>query len=410
MISMILKISKFALLIIIIALMMSCSHTNQINKLENKLIDEEITSKRSRELVGEILAIDKYNVKATKRLIDYYWHKNYLDSTNIHFNNLLLENSNDTQAYLFTSENRYEYFSLNDTNRIIVLKKGLSIDSNCQNINYKLGIYYYQLFIWKFKEDSTNILLDYYAKSSQYYFDKLINIKSPLYEVAKYPLIQVTSYLKDTTKTNYYEKLKPYTTSNYFHLDKFVDSQLEFEYYKNWKYDYTKNIYEPVIHDYSWITSYSNVLKSLDEPNIFEINSDKVFRLSFSESIWKNEYHIIRFEDKSDSIFISWKTYNRNSTTDEIIISQNEVKILSTKEWNSFENLINDIDFWNMENIFEGVLDGTSWILEGKIGEKYNSVRRISPSQETKFYQLCLFLINKTDIELNSKPRIRWVF
>ena len=117
-------------------------------------------------------------------------------------------------------------------------------------------------------------------------------------------------------------------------------------------------------------------------------------------------------ENKSDSIVIYWKTLTRKSSNGKDKILSNQSRILSIEEWNSFIELIDENDFWSMKNIFEGVLDGNPWILEGRQGGKYNAVQRVSSRDEEKFYNLCMYIINLTYIDLNAKsePRIRWLF
>ncbi len=73
----------------------------------------------------------------------------------------------------------------------------------------------------------------------------------------------------------------------------------------------------------------------------------------------------------------------------------NETKQLSENEWNEFERLLNDCEFWSAKPIDESRgIDGVEWTIEGHLKSKYWFVNRWSP--EDKFRYAGNYLIEKS--------------
>ncbi len=49
--------------------------------------------------------------------------------------------------------------------------------------------------------------------------------------------------------------------------------------------------------------------------------------------------------------------------------------------------------------------DGSRWILEGKKGQRYQVLDRWSPSEKSKYYQVCYFLIGLTDLVIKEDEK-----
>ena len=340
------------------------------------------------------------------RLLDYYWYLHYYDSVDIYFNDLINNNPNSTEPYILKAVVKHNYFTLRDTNRITVMKAGLSIDSNCQNLNFKIGINYYQLFLWQFEVGNNDLLLKYFAQSTQYYLDKLINIKSPLFEVAKYPLIQVTNFLGDTRKVNFYTESKFDKHIGYYPLDLYFTFPLE------WKNDYKRNIYEIADFEFSRIKGISNMLSKLNEPNLFVQNNDrKIFRFLLFRT-FEPKNILIRFENNADTIQIFCKVFKWQEDSEKYKILVDKNINLTLKEWNEFNNMLEKLDYWNMKNYpYEIGFDGSDWLLEGRYGVNYNFVSKWSPKDDDYYHKVCLYLLNLTDIDINEKEtKIRFLY
>jgi hypothetical protein len=76
----------------------------------------------------------------------------------------------------------------------------------------------------------------------------------------------------------------------------------------------------------------------------------------------------------------------------------NETKQLSLKNWSEFELLLKDYSFWAMQPYEETTgLDGSEWIVEGHLKNKYWFVNRWYP--EDKFRSVGVYLIEKSELE-----------
>jgi len=101
----------------------------------------------------------------------------------------------------------------------------------------------------------------------------------------------------------------------------------------------------------------------------------------------------------------------------------NKQKAIDEPTWVEFKNLLNQVDFWNLqtsERIHKRLVilddgsqaeeirmsfDGAQWLLEGKIAPQYHVVVRWSPKKESKFFQCCDFLIKLTDLEISDQEK-----
>ncbi|MDT3740792.1 MAG: hypothetical protein RO257_14980 [Candidatus Kapabacteria bacterium] len=400
------KIFVYIIILFSSLILQTCSHTRSVSELEKLIYKAKNDSDELRLLIEKMLQLDKYNKLATSKLLDYYWYLHHYDSVDIYFNDLIKKNPNSTEPYILKAEVKHSYFTLRDTNRITVMKTGLLVDSNCQNLNFKLGINYYQLFLWQFEAANNKLLLKYFAQSTQYYLDKLIKIKSPLFEVAKYPLIQVTNFLGDTSKVNFYTEFKFDNHIGYYPLDLYFTFPLE------WKNDYKRNIYEIADFEFSRIKGISNMLSKLNEPNLLDQNKDsKIFRFLLFRA-FEPKNILIRFENNADTIQIFCKVFKWQEDSEKYKILVDKNKNLTIKEWNEFLKKIDELDFWHRKNFYlDTGLDGSNWYLEGRLVEKYNSLERWSPRVDSNYQKVCLYLLNLTDIDINEKEtKIRFLY
>jgi len=75
----------------------------------------------------------------------------------------------------------------------------------------------------------------------------------------------------------------------------------------------------------------------------------------------------------------------------------NETKQLSTKEWKEFEKLLSDYSFWSAKPYEKSSgFDGSEWIIEGHLKNKYWFVNRWSPKDN--FRKAGVYLINKSGL------------
>ena len=121
--------------------------------------------------------------------------------------------------------------------------------------------------------------------------------------------------------------------------------------------------------------AYSEVLRILDEPSIYEIGkntSEKSIRIMFAPSF--KDYFIIRVRiDSNNNGKLYYKVLSNNLETilediemdlDSEIISEINIKT-------------NETNLWSQKSIFNyNVLDGADWIIEGKENNQYHFICR----------------------------------
>ena len=75
---------------------------------------------------------------------------------------------------------------------------------------------------------------------------------------------------------------------------------------------------------------------------------------------------------------------------------------LTLQEWNEFEKLLSNCNFWNLTpHKQDSQIDGSTWIIEGHLKNKYWYVAQLSP-HGTTFEKAGLYLLEKSG--LLSKP------
>jgi len=144
---------------------------------------------------------------------------------------------------------------------------------------------------------------------------------------------------------------------------------------------------------------YSINLFSMKEPVLYTDSShNEIYRF-----LWLRTFAhpvTVRIEKQVNKYMLYWKMFDGKELSGSLIADQQ--KEIDEVTWNKFHKLLIKTDFWNMEptqHINSLCFDGSNWILEGKNGAQYHVVDRWSPSQSSKYYQCCYFLIKLTDYQ-----------
>ncbi|MFH0895223.1 MAG: hypothetical protein V2A54_12380, partial [Bacteroidota bacterium] len=104
--------------------------------------------------------------------------------------------------------------------------------------------------------------------------------------------------------------------------------------------------------------------------------------------------------------FIIWKLCNGAGGYAPGVLTVYKKKFIDKDTWLEFKSKVDQIDFWNLKkrDSFIG-LDGSYWILEGKIPTQYNVADRWSPNNDGTFYQCCDYLIGLTDLKIENNKK-----
>ena len=82
------------------------------------------------------------------------------------------------------------------------------------------------------------------------------------------------------------------------------------------------------------------------------------------------------------------------------IILSDETKYLTISDWEEFERQLENCSFWSMQPCIDNegyARDGSSWLIEGHLKEKYWFVSRDLP--DTNLSNIAEFLINKSGMD-----------
>jgi len=160
-----------------------------------------------------------------------------------------------------------------------------------------------------------------------------------------------------------------------------------------------------------WLDSFSNKwyseqLFAMREPIIFSDKSNKeIYRFTWLRTF--DNPIAIRIEKQDSTYLLFWKVCNGAGGYEPGQLTTDKQKIIDKQTWDKFKNKLSDINFWNLPTKEKDIMgtDGSQWILEGKKGNKYHAVDRWSPSEKSKYFQCCDFLIGLTDLNIKDADK-----
>lgn len=149
-------------------------------------------------------------------------------------------------------------------------------------------------------------------------------------------------------------------------------------------------------------------LRAFDEPTFFTITkkSDHVW-LTFKKLDRQPKFMettIVTGIVFSNPIDTTQKKYSIQFPDRHANIKINETKELSIKEWDQFENLLNEIGYWKMApTLYEDPpgVDGQQWIIEAHLKNKYWFVDRWSPRDDYRKAGEYLVTLSGIDEKIN---------
>jgi hypothetical protein len=158
------------------------------------------------------------------------------------------------------------------------------------------------------------------------------------------------------------------------------------------------------------IASYTNSINSmqlwrLKEPKLFKEYPHEVYRFTWF-GFFGNKHNpfTIRIENHNDTVYIVSKFISRDRNG-ETVLFVNDTVFLDNKAWLEFKTMIEDANFWEIPTIEKTsivVMDGATWILEGKKNDLYHAVFRVS-GKNKEIGNICLYLVELSTMKLKRK-------
>lgn len=372
-------------------------HDVELEGITQKELDSTKNVKEKELLaIKDSLEKSPLNEELLKILIQNCRERDDFSYCDEYFENITRNYPDSINAYLIKAKLKHTPVTLKDTSRILLYQQALSIDSSNYLIHYNLAESYYQLF----HEKQTA----YYANAARKSLIKCTEIDNFKFYTLKYAIIQLSNYLSDTVLAKKYSNLiysfnhhtnKAETPIWYYPIDSFFNS------ITNWSTDYSINVFWKIKSLSNKLDYYSSVLEWLNEPKFKNYYNNYAYRF-----LWTRRFHmpiVIRMEKTNRNICIYWKQSHHDESTDTYEPGQLFQKIISSRQWNKFENMLAKIDYWSMYVMDKSdIMDGSHWILEANINGKYKITER--QGSVYKQYTDCLkYLIRLTDLKIPKK-------
>lgn len=125
-----------------------------------------------------------------------------------------------------------------------------------------------------------------------------------------------------------------------------------------------------------------DILEKFKEVSLEKDDADSVFRL-----IWFPTFHSptsIRVSLAGDQATVTTRRLSGKGGYDWGYIDFEAQRSITTDKWLAVKNAVNESCFWYASpNIREvPVMDGSTWLFEGRVDKRYNFIRRITPSPQ----------------------------
>ena len=144
---------------------------------------------------------------------------------------------------------------------------------------------------------------------------------------------------------------------------------------------------------------YSSVLYSAQEPILYNY----YLGISVYRFTWLRTFHkkiILSFSRNNTSINLTTiqLEFSGSGKGDAVVLSD-ETKPLTVQDWEEFERLLHAYSFWSAKPCIDDqpARDGSSWIIEAHVEDRYWFVNRWSP--DVDFSKAGEFLIAKSGLD-----------
>lgn len=164
-----------------------------------------------------------------------------------------------------------------------------------------------------------------------------------------------------------------------------------------------KNEKDTLLRMQEMLLSYSQA-KFLDEPNLSNCFLGKeIYRFHWGGAFAPIRVISLSKEEKkvSATVYRFQRQTNEEGIPISQVIDRVHVVDLSLEDWNDFEKLIKEANFWNLypKDTGEPADDGSSWLLEGHKENQYRFVHRRSPEKGTPIRTCGEFLSELVGLE-----------
>lgn len=156
----------------------------------------------------------------------------------------------------------------------------------------------------------------------------------------------------------------------------------------------------------NWFFTPNSYLE-LGEPILYNFYLSKdIYRFYWNRAFHPMKIFILTKENRNVLLTVHHFKYDMTQGYPLNIIDYTTTKEVGLKEWNEFERLMQQADFWNLpiDLKTEDGDDGATWLLEGHKENQYRFIERWCPDYSNiELYNCGKFLIKLDDPTINEK-------
>lgn len=367
---------------------------SQFGKYENR------DYKNAEVLAQKVFKLDAFNSTAIYYLSRAYDENDKTKRKRKFFEKLKRKYPNRPEPYVLSAEFNYWAIETADTSSYGEFEKALRVDST-----YARGYFLFAKTLYRhsqrlYKNDSIQNCMRIAIKARE---NMIIAIKydSSYYLNLRYAILQISTLIGDSLKfkdflkkdyQNWYLKESyPYI----FPYSSFISLP------EGWQSNYNLDLQRFFEGIQRRLNSYSSQLSEMGEFKLFTKIDDTVYRFA-----WLRAFRhpvIIRLQKKDGIITLNWKVCDRGMENSPCKLVVDESKTLTETEWNEFQKLIINANYWSLSTTGGSFgMDGSRWIIEGVERDKYNVVDRWAP-RDSEYQQIGKYLISLTNLEISKK-------
>ncbi len=153
----------------------------------------------------------------------------------------------------------------------------------------------------------------------------------------------------------------------------------------------------------SW---YSEQLIKLNEPKLYKEYYYESYRFTWFGYLGTSHNPIsIRIENHNGNVFLIAKYICSKGCSKNKGLIVNDTVNVEKKEWKNFKCKIDSMNFWNIpptEKTEIIIMDGSTWIFEGKNDKLYNMVHR-NCGKKKEIGEICLYLLKLSNLKIKNK-------
>lgn len=151
---------------------------------------------------------------------------------------------------------------------------------------------------------------------------------------------------------------------------------------------------------------YTEQLIKLNEPKLFKEYPNESYRFTWFGWLGRSHNPIsLRMEQINGNIYLFVKYINSKNSRKHGDLLVSDTFVITEKDWTTLKIKIDSLNFWDIPPIEKTnivIMDGSTWVFEGKSDGLYHMIHRQNgKNKETG--ELCLYLLKWSNLKIKKK-------